>query len=157
MNFQIRDAEGIALTLNELDKEAADFWSKELTNDYAFPQVRQEGEYLSSFLSRQANWYDIIGFCISTKGHSCSGWANVVATMIAESIGIHFIDTTEGYKERPVKVAEFTNTLVGNEIIMHLPDELEIKIYSTLEFYKPYIALINHWAEKGYVGVRVYE
>ena len=46
----------------------------------------------------------------------------------------YFIDTTKGYKERPVKVAHFVaNYNSEGKNILSLPDAVEVKIYVTLK------------------------
>ncbi len=155
MSFQIHNSGGVAIPINKLDEEAAIFWGQEIDpKHYAHPQKKQEGEKEWSFISRCGNWFDIVGYCIHSPVHACSGWSNVVATMIAESIGMKFIDTSEGYKDRPVPIIEFVSdpNKVGQ---MHLPESIEEKIWGILTFYKPYIELINHWQSKGYVPVQV--
>lgn len=160
MGFQIHNAEGKAISIKELDVEAATFWGKEVhPTSYACPQMRKKDESGWNYAMRYVNWFDVIGWCIHNQGHACSGWSNVVSTMIAETIGMHFIDTSEGYKERPVPIIEFVECkeLVNGEVKskLHLPDKIEEKIYCTLQFYKPYIELINHWQSKGYVPVKI--
>lgn len=155
MSFQIHNSEGIAIPINKLDEEAAIFWGKEIEpKNYACPQKKEEGEGNWHYISRCANWFDVIGYCIHSPGYACSGWSNVVATMITEPIGMKFIDTSEGYKDRPIPIVEFVsdpNTL-GQ---MHLPNNIEEKIWGVLTFYKPYIELINHWQSKGYIPVQI--
>lgn len=159
MGFQILNKEGNAIEIYELDKEAAAFWNKEYqTKDYANPaEPKREDESPIDFLRRSmcSNWFDVIGYCIHSQGNACSGWSNVVATMMAESLGMHFIDTTEGYKDRPVPLVDFVSSEKLNDDgtttkVLHLPDSIEVKIYGTLSFYKPFIELINHWHAKGY-------
>lgn len=157
MGFQIKDKDGQAIPINKLDEEAAGFWGKNpQEKKYAYPQndAPESADMKTRFdaLKRHANWFDIIGHCIHSQGHACSGWANVVATMIAEHIGMKFIDTSKGYAERPVKVIFFEEK---NEKELCLPVETEVSIYWTLDFYKPYIELINHWQSKGYSPVKI--
>ena len=163
MGFQIKNKEGEAIAINELDKEAAEFWGKEVhKKDYANPSVITED--MTSFEKAMAevssNWFDIIGYCIHTEGNACSGWPNVVATMIAEHIGMKFIDTSEGYQDRPIVLPQFVSSKYLNaegeeRPAMHLPDELEQRIYGLYMFYEPYINLINHWKAKGYTPHKV--
>lgn len=162
MSFQIHDSNNQPIPMNNLDAEAAAFWGKEVhPTKYAEPsEPKKENEdEVSYYMRTMANWFDVIGYNIHSQYSWCSGWANVVANML-NSIHMHFIDTSEGYKDRPVKVAEFvkyTNNKDSDEPthVMHLDDTLETKIYATLMFYKPYIALINHWQSKGYKPVQV--
>jgi hypothetical protein len=124
--FQILDEKGKAITINDLDLEAAIFWNKAIhPKSYASPEE-----------CYGANWFDIIGWNIAYQGHECAGWANVVATMMATNIGMKFIDLSKEYKDKPVKI----NTI----------EETMPKIKDLISFYQPYIELINHWQAKGY-------
>lgn len=158
MGFQIKDKDGNALTMKQLDAEAAAFWKKEVhPKNYADPsEPRAENESEVSYLRRSmtSNWFDIIGYCIHSQGHEASGWANVVATMMATQLGMCFIDTSDGYKDRPVKVTKFIKDEI-KETVIHLPDEVEKEIFGILYFYRPFIELINHWKEKGYTPHKV--
>lgn len=146
-SFQILDKEGKPIPIKDLDKQACDFWQQEVhTKWYAHPQKRREDEDEFSYISRQGNWFDIVGWNIANQGNECSGWANVVASMIAMSLGMKFIDTSEGYADRPVAVRYYQDK--GKTL--ELPKNLEMSIHATLEFYKPYIDLINHWQSFGY-------
>ena len=95
------------------------------------------------------NWYDIIGWNIAQQGNYTTGWQNVVYTMAAENLGRRLIDL---HKDKPIKLATF----VGDDTI-HLEDSYEKKLYATFNYYKPFIDLINHWMDKGYVPVKVEE
>jgi len=166
MSFQILNKEGEALTMKELDAEACAFWKKDShPKHYADPsEPRREGESEVNFLRRSmtSNWFDIIGWCIHSQGNACGGWPNVVATMIAESIGMHFIDTSDGYKDRPIKLPEwqlheYKNKEGEDKKTYHLPDKVEESIFGIYQFYQPYIDLINHWQGKGYQPLKVNE
>ena len=150
--FKILNAEGHALTMAELDKEAAEFWGKEIDpKHYANPFPKEEGNNLSAMranaLNNSLNWYDIIGWNIAHQGNYTTGWRNVAHTMVTETLGECLVNLR---KDEPIKLAEF----VG-DTELHLPDEIEIKICSTLNYFKPFIDLINHWMSKRYVPVKV--
>lgn len=83
MQFQIRNKQGVALTMGELDKIAADFWGVELReNKHPCPK------------DSTVNWYAIIGWKIADlqKGQHC--WSDVVAS-ICQMIG----NNSLSYKE----------------------------------------------------------
>lgn len=159
--FQILDKNGKAITMAELDKEASEFWGKEIDpKHYANPfpnKVADEGASFSermeierdNALNNGSNWFDIIGWNIANQGNYTSGWQNVAYTMIAENLGECLISL---HKDEPIKIAEF----VGDKEI-HLGDNWEIKLFHTLNYYKPFIDLINHWAAKGYTPVKIEE
>ena len=159
--FRILNANGEALTMGELDAEAAAFWGKEVDPKYyanPFPdKVADEGASLSEKIRIQSenarnngsNWFDIIGWNIANQGNYTSGWQNVVHTMVTENLGECLVSLR---KDEPIKLAEF----VG-DTEMHLEDSWEMKLYPTLNYYKPFVDLINHWIAKGYIPVKVEE
>lgn len=158
-SFQILNANGQALTMKELDKEAAEFWGKEVDpKHYANPfhkKVADEGASFSekiqierdNALNNGSNWFDIIGWNIANQGNYTSGWRNVVHTMVTENLGECLVRLN---KDKPIELAEF----VG-DTEMHLEDSWEEELYATLTYYKPFIDLINHWMAKGYTPVKV--
>lgn len=74
MGFQIRNAEGIAIPINELDKEAAAFWGHPVWDkNYITPS----GSWNST------NWFDSIGWNIHAQGHYTKGWNNVKCSMMS--------------------------------------------------------------------------
>ena len=157
--FQILDKNGKALTMAELDKEAAEFWGKEVhPKHYANPfpdkkasedaplseKIRIEHENARNNIS---NWFDVIGWNIANQGTYTYGWHNVVHTMVTENLGECLVSLREN---EPIKIAEF----VGDTEV-HLESSWEEALYSTLNYYKPFIDLINHWMAKGYMPVKV--
>ena len=157
--FKILDKNGKALTMGELDKEAAEFWGKEVhPKHYANPfpdKVADEGASLSERMQVQfenarnnaCNWFDVIGWNIANQGNYTYGWQNVVHTMVTQTLGECLVRLN---KDEPIKLAEF----VGDTEI-HLESSWEEALYATLNYYKPFIDLINHWMSKGYMPVKV--
>lgn len=158
MGFQILNSNGEPISMHELDREAAAFWGKEVRiKYYATPTIyKGDDEFKRAMADTSGNWFDVIGHAIHYQLHECSGWANIVATMMATSIGMKFIDTSEGYKDRPVDVKYLTATTTDNvNYRINFPEELLMPLYGTMLFYKPYIELINHWQSKGYTPKQV--
>jgi len=156
MGFQILNSNNEPISIKELDIEAAAFWNK-IVDPKWYANPSPEG---TAVMKQWSNWFDTIGYCIHSQGNACSGWSNIVATMMAESLGMLFIDTSEGYKERPIPIIEwqrhdFYNMENEKKISYHLPDKLEENIFGSLEYYKPYIQLINHWKAKGYTPNKI--
>ena len=152
-SFQILNVEGKAITMKELDKEAAEFWGKEVDSKYyanPFPEVEEDSfsAVQTNALNRSQNWFDIIGWNIAHQGNYTSGWQNVVHTMVAERLGECLVSL---HRDKPIKLAE----LVGDNI--HLEEEVELQLYATLSYFKPFVDLINHWMAKGYTPVKVEE
>ena len=157
--FQILDKDAKALTMAELDKEAAEFWGKEVhPKHYANPFPDKIADERASFAERMKierenawnnnfNWFDIIGWNIANQGTYTYGWQNVVYTMVTQSLGECLVCLN---KDEPIKLAEF----VGDTEI-HLESSWEEKLYSIINYYKPFIDLINHWMAKGYMPVKV--
>ncbi len=163
MSFQILNANNEPISMKELDKEACEFWGK--TSDpkyYANPsEPKREGESEIDYLRRSmtSNWFDIIGYCIHTQGNYTSGWRNIVHTMISDILGSSLIGGKDDESIPVVKLRECIEVKPNGEQVKawHLEDKVEEAIYGTLEFYKPYIELINHWQSKGYVPLQVKE
>lgn len=93
------------------------------------------------------NWFDVIGWNIANQGNYTYGWQNVVYTMVTQTLGECLVRLN---KDEPIKLAEF----VGDTEI-HLESSWEEKLYATLNYYKPFVDLINHWMTKGYMPVKV--
>jgi len=76
-----------------------------------------------------ANWFDTIGAAIATpNSHYTTGWSNVKCTLWAvQVIGLGY--ESEDDQIRHVKDAQY--------------------------YLKPYFALIDHWAKKGYKPVQI--
>lgn len=159
--FKILDKNGKALTMGKLDKEAAEFWGKEVHPKHytnPFPdKVASEDAPLSekirieskNALNNASNWFDVIGWNIANQGKYTFSWRNVAHTMLAENLGECLINL---YEDEQIKIAEF----VGDKEL-HLADNWEIKLFHTLNYYKPFVDLINHWSAKGYVPVKIEE
>ena len=157
--FQILDKDANALTMAELDKEAAEFWGKEIDpKHYANPfpkKVADENASLSekmrvkyeNAMNDTFNWFDVIGWNIANQGTYTYGWQNVVHTMVTQTLGECLVSLN---KDEPIKLAEF----VGDTEI-HLESNWEKELYSIINYYKPFIDLINHWMAKGYMPVKV--
>ena len=157
--FEILDKNAKALTMAELDKEAAEFWGKEVhPKHYAnpFPEKKaSEDAPLSEKIlierenawNNNFNWFDIIGWNIANQGNYTYGWQNVVHTMVTQTLGECLVRLN---KDEPIQLAEFVG---DNEI--HLESSWEKELYSIINYYKPFIDLINHWMAKGYMPVKV--
>lgn len=153
--FQILDKEGVALTISQLDEEAAKFWGKEVhSKNYAnpFPEVIPKDDSIKSHIEAEMhnahnnslNWFDIIGWNVANQGNYTTGWNNVIDTMVTESLGRSILNDQ-------CELPEFIQT--GNE--WHLPEQVEIRVYTILKYFKPFVDLIKHWESKGYVPVSI--
>ena len=152
--FKILNAEGQALTMSELDKEAAEFWGKEVDpKNYANPFPEVEGNSFAAIransLNNAQNWFDIIGRAIANQENYTTGWQNVAHTLVVRHLGECLVNLR---RDNPIKLAEF----VGDGDI-HLEESCEIKLFATLDYFKPFINLINHWMDKGYTPIKVEE
>jgi len=167
--FEIHDANGQAIDINTLDKQACEFWGQEEREGFFAsplePFVNKdnlEGNQLHIAKLKHAmqdiasNWYDVIGHAIANQDNFCIGWANVVRSMIASNLGMQFIDMSPGHRNRPVKVS-FYEPVQQKAGYLQLPHSVEVMLAATLSYYKPYIALINRWWELGYTPVKVEE
>ena len=159
--FKILDKNGKALTMGELDKEAAEFWGKEIhpkhyANPFPDEPIPQDATVLEKIrinhknaLNNAHNWFDVIGLNIACQDDYTSGWQNVVHTMVVQSLGDCLVSLR---RDKPIELAEF----VGDTEI-HLGSSWEEELYATLNYYKPFVDLINHWMAKGYIPVKVEE
>ena len=157
--FKILDKNGKALTMGELDKEAAEFWGKEVhpkhyANPFPNKKISKDIPYSEAVrierenaLNNVHNWFDVIGLNIACQDDYTSGWQNVVHTMVVQSLGDCLVSLR---RDKPIELAEF----VGDTEI-HLGNSWEEELYSTLNYYKPFVDLINHWMAKGYIPVKV--
>lgn len=77
MSFKILNKDGEALTIKQLDAEAAEFWNKTVDPKwYANPSP--EG---TSVFKQRGNWFDTIGYQIHSPGDYTSGWDNVKCSL----------------------------------------------------------------------------
>ena len=71
--FQIVDKEGKAVTLSELDKQAAEVWGVEVDEKHYAAPTKDEMKVSG------LNWYDTIGFRIANPNQRwATGWKNVL-------------------------------------------------------------------------------
>lgn len=123
MAFEIHDSSGQAVSLNELDKQAAEFWGKEISvKHYASPSDNHQ------------NWFDGIGYIVHSphiKGEitSWKEYKRNVWSMLTEGgfIGDKYLygfDMTD--------------------------EQIAAKVKSTRNYLKPYFDLVDLWESKGY-------
>ena len=140
--------------MKELDKEAAEFWGKEVdSKNYAnpFPEVVENSfaAIRANALNNAQNWFDIIGKAIANQENYTTGWQNVAHTLVVRHLGECLINLR---RDNPIKLAEFVGD--GN---IHLEESCEIKLFATLDYFKPFINLINYWMARGYTPIKVEE
>ena len=164
--FQIKNAEGVAISLNDLDIEAATFWGKKVeeksyadpTPEFTNPDNLEGDELFRAKMkhefSRWSNWKDQIGWYIAYQKNYTSGWNNVIYTMCAESFGRKILGDEYTLPEfKRYEYPRIEDGIIQDDPIktIHLPDDIEEKIYGAIQYYKPYIALIKHWESLGYI------
>ena len=71
MAFQILNKKNKPLTMRELDKEAAEFWSVEITDHYVAPKNRDWTE----------SWYNFIGHTISNLPKGRHDWSDIIGDL----------------------------------------------------------------------------
>ena len=78
MGFQILDKDGNAIIINDLDKEACDFWKQEY-----------DPKFYASPKEMWGNWFDVIGYKIHNPidPNYTKGWGNVKHNMLLVSVG----------------------------------------------------------------------
>ena len=136
-SFRILNTEGKAMTMGELNKEVH---PKNYANPFPDVIVSENASFKEKMQAEMANarnsslnWYGIIGWNIANQGDYTSGWQNVVHTMMAESLGNCLLNINQ----------------------LHLEDSYEARIYATLNYFKPFVDLINHWMSKGYTPEKI--
>lgn len=153
--FQVLNQDGVALTMSQLDEEAAAFWGKEVhPKNYAnpFPVVQPKSDSLMDRIEAEQtnvrnsslNWYDIVGYTIANQGNYTTGWNNVINSLITENLGRAIIG-------EQFELPEFIQ--IGDEL--HLPRRIEMRINAVLNYFKPFINLIKHWESKGYTPISI--
>lgn len=153
--FQILNKDGVALTMSQLDGEAATFWGKEVhPKNYAnpFPDVMPKDDSLTSYIEAEIenarhnslNWYDIVGYTIANQGDYTTGWNNIINTMVSENLGRAIVG-------EQFELPEFIQ--IGDEL--HLPRRIEMRINAVLNYFRPFVDLIKHWESKGYTPISI--
>ncbi len=129
MGFEILDINKQAILINELDKEAAILWNKEIDpKHYAHPK-QPTGDEMQDAMYLSMNWFDYIGHNIHSN---------------------HAV-YTRNYKEMTWNMVKESLLLVQVNVINVTAQQLE----NTRTYLKPYFDLIDHWASKGYTPKRV--
>lgn len=154
--FQILDKDNNPISINELDKEAALFWRKQVNEEsYATPYHKTKFENVNNlegddlkramclhsfeYEFKNSNWYDVIGWNIAYMSNYSSGWHGVATTILDNSFKGGFIKSFD--KNSSIELKDSEDILKSVQDVIHL--------------YKPFIDLINHWKEKGYIPVSV--
>ena len=152
-NFRILNADGKAISISELDKEAAEFWGVEVNPKwYACPKRTNGVETI--------NWFDCIGYKIANPIHPYKKysnlWMNIISDIVSEAYGDIFFkgDTTKNSK---VELEQFHEVIIGEKTYYSLSEDVEVRIDYNIRYFQPYIDLINHWCEKGYTPLRIEE
>lgn len=134
MSFQILNTNNEALTMSELDAEAAQLWGKEVhPKQYAYPAHPRlidsfEAEIEEATLA-SANWFDVIGWRIHSPicAHSYDAWEDVRKNMILSLIEDDLKD-----------------------------EQTLLKSYnSAIKYLRPFFNLIELWQSKGYKPKRI--
>lgn len=121
--FAIIDKSSYPVNLQELDKEVCHFWNVPFNSkQYAVPN---ESEQVIG-----CNWVSIIGNAISNSDMYAHGWAGVVEYLAARPLGRCFIDN-------------------NHPLQLYLDARTLDKVKKLMQFYKPYIELIHHFANMG--------
>ena len=95
MSFKILNSENQPVPINELDREAAEFWGQPIKDrEYATPKLEEEISFY--FVP---NWFDKIGHAIHRPEKYTKGWDDVKCTMMASALGGIALKTPEQAKE----------------------------------------------------------
>lgn len=161
--FRILDANGTALSIKQLDVEAAEFWNKPVHEKYYANPTQpipitddmSDDEQICIDIENACretiSWYDSVGWTIANQGNYTSGWPNVAHTLMATSFGEALLHIKH---DEPIGLPSFHNT---TETEVHLEDKYEINLMGLIQYYQPYVDLMNYWQSKGYVPEQVKE
>lgn len=156
--FKILNADGKAIPINDLDREACELWGKEYDDDeYANPFTPEpftnpnnlEGIELTRAKIRHRieaptlNWFDMIGSKIAFCRYSSTSWEDIKQEIMS---GVSHKFFSEDRQLTPI-VGEGNNT--------RLPDDLSFKLVCYVEFVRPFIDLIDSWKDKGYQPITI--
>lgn len=157
-SFKVLNAEGQAIAIDDLDKEACELWGVEYRDkDYATPFIKKpftnpdnlEGVALTrakliyEMDAPSLNWFDMIGAKIAYSWYKAVTWSEI-KTEIISGCAYHFFNGS----------SELVATC-GDGDDKRLPDELNFKLACYVEFTRPFINLIDHWNKKGYIPVKL--
>lgn len=121
--FVIIDSTRYPVNLQLLDKKVCEFWDVKWDPDrYAAPKDSHY-QYLD-------NWITVIGDAISNHDKYTTGWSAIIEHLVCRPIGRAFMDS-----DSKLKI-----TYDGRTIR---------QIKRLMEYYQPYIDLINYFAELG--------
>lgn len=127
MSFQIHSADGKALYINELDKEACELWGKEYhPKDYANPNPP----------SIKEDWLK----CVEDAQNHADNWFDKIGHIIHEGA-----DNWTTVREKFLSIYTETIEKFGLEVCMEVPG------------IGGHVNLINHWESKGYIPVPIKE
>jgi len=127
MGFQIKDKDGKARTINDLDQDACTIWGVDINDEhYAEPYERAN------------NWFDEIGYLIHSPTTTCpyfSGWKEIKKNLMVMHMEGSFLKD-DGKPQTSEYVAG---------MFQHLVDD----------YLKPYYELIDYWDALGYTPHKV--
>jgi hypothetical protein len=127
MEFQIHDEAGNPILINDLDKEAREFWKLPDTikdTRWAYPNFNNKLSEIED--AKQAiisNWYEVIGKVIASNRY-CENWKDVKAFIYKQYIGYSFVELSIVQKYDYIKAID--------------------------DIVKPYYELIDYWEAKKY-------
>ena len=116
MGFQILNADKTPIAINDLDKEAADFWKMPVHPRW----------YVAPYESGN-NWFDSIGYAIHNPDNYTKGWDNVKCTLYNCHTGDLAMLTFDQQVERLKRTNEFLMPY------FYLIDHWESKGYTPLK------------------------
>lgn len=129
MGFEILNTEKQPILINELDKDAATLWNKEVdARHYAHPKPTT-GDEVQDAMYLSMNWFDYVGY-------------NIHANQAAY---------TKNYKQMTWDMVKESLLLTQFNVVKGTAQQLE----NMRMYLKPYFDLIDLWESKGYTPKRV--
>jgi hypothetical protein len=130
MSFQIIDSENNQISLDKADEIAAKFWNVEIKPKYYAEPAKAYG----------LNWVDTIKAVLTDYNLKYLSWKGITTGLlqkqVCESLFIGHSLEFEPFTEEGEAVS--------------LSDKVQLEIMARIEYYRPYVELINHFASLGW-------
>lgn len=166
MAFRILDQNGEGIKINDLDKEAAEFWGKEVNDSYMTPRKilpipvdaseedKTKLQRINLTRETSGNWFDVIGYQISdpilNRNYHGTDWKKVKANLCAAVFDSSYSVITPDMGDE-----DKFDELSKNDNEAKEFKTLENRLMGNAYYLAPYLALIDHWDSKGYKPVKI--
>lgn len=147
----IVDSEGVICPNHILNEQAAAFWCSNIVDGkYVSPFKLEdnlepvEAKKIAKNLEENWNWHAVLSRVYVGWDNDKISWLDLIQRMLAFDLGMCLIDISS--PEEGFKLADFVEANGES----HLNDDTERALLYLIEYYKPYVSLINYWMSLGY-------